>query len=66
MGIQVFATTHSREMMEAAYLTFDGKDMLDDLRIHRLRRGIESGEIEAVTSNKPGIEAAMNTNWELR
>ncbi len=66
LGIQVFATTHSYEMMRAAYKAFKGDDKLEDLRFHRLRRGIESGEIESVTSNKRGIEAAMSTDWEVR
>ncbi len=65
LDIQVFATTHSLEMVRAAYEAFSEKDKLDEFRYHRLDRDRE-GNIEAVTYNESGIEAAMSTNWEIR
>ena len=64
-NVQVFATTHSLEMVRAAYEAFSEKSKLDEFRYHRLDRDRE-GNIEAVTYNESGIEAAMSTNWEIR
>ena len=45
LDIQVFATTHSLEMIRAAYEAFKEDDMLDEFRYHRLRqRSQETGE----------------------
>ncbi|MDE2951359.1 MAG: AAA family ATPase [Chloroflexota bacterium] len=66
LDIQVFATTHSYEMTEAAHEAFSEGNRLDQFRFHRLDRHPETGDIEAVTYNKSGIEAAMTTNWEIR
>ena len=63
--IQVFATTHSLEMIRAAHEAFKDDDDYE-FRYHRLDRHPETGDIEAVTYNESGIEAAMSTNWEIR
>ena len=65
LDIQVFATTHSLEMVRAAYQAFSEDSKLEEFRYHRLDRDRE-GNIEAVTYNESGIEAAMSTNWEIR
>ena len=53
LDIQVFATTHSYEMIEAAHEAFI-VDNPYDMRFHRLNRRSDTGEIEAVTYNKSG------------
>ena len=65
LNIQVFATTHSLEMVRAAYEAFSEQGKLDEFRYLRLDR-YGSDDIEAVTYNEFGIEAAMTTNWEIR
>ena len=65
LNIQVFATTHSLEMIRAAYEAFSEDGKLEEFRLHRLDRNPE-GDIEAVTYNKSSIESAMSTNWEIR
>ncbi len=65
MDIQVFATTHSLEMVRAAYEAFSEQGKLDEFRYLRLDRYGRDG-IEAVTYNEFGIESAMTTNWEIR
>ncbi len=66
LNVQVFATTHSLEFVRAAFDAFRAGNRLDQFRYHRLDRHPESGDIEAVTYNEFGIEAAMTTNWEIR
>ena len=66
LNIQVFATTHSLEMIRAAYEAFSEENKLDEFRYHRLDRDPTSGDIEAVTYNEFGVEAAMSTDWEVR
>ena len=65
LNIQVFATTHSYEMIQAAHEAFIEDDKLDEFRYHRLDRNRE-GNIEAVTFSEFSIEAAMSTNWDVR
>jgi len=65
--IQVFATTHSLEMIKAAHEAF--KDHRPyDFRLHRLDRNQETGDIEAVTYNQFGMEslAAFDFQFEVR
>ncbi len=64
LDIQVFATTHSLEMIRAAYEAFKDDDPYE-FRYHRLDRKPD-GDIEAVTYNDFIIESAMSTNWEVR
>ena len=64
-NIQVFATTHSYEMIEAAHEAFKDDDPYE-FRFHRLNRSSQSGDIEAVTYNEAGVKAFTNTNYEVR
>ena len=68
LDIQVFATTHSLEMIRAAYEAFSEDKKLDEFRFHRLDRDRETGDIEAVTYNKRGLEAvaAFDFDFEVR
>ncbi|MCY4064443.1 MAG: AAA family ATPase [Chloroflexi bacterium] len=66
LNVQVFATTHSLEFVQAAYDAFSEGNRLDQFRYHRLDHHPEFGDIEVVTYNESGIEAAMTTNWEIR
>ena len=65
LDIQVFATTHSYEMIQAAHEAFEDDDPYE-FRFHRLNRRSDTDEIEAVTYNEFGVDAAMGTNWEVR
>ena len=65
LDIQVFATTHSYEMIEAAHEAFRDDDPYE-FRFHRLNRNSETGQIEAVTYNKAGVNAFTNINYEVR
>lgn len=66
LNIQVFATTHSLEMIRAAYEAFKDDDPYE-FRYHRLDRKPD-GDIEAVTYNKFGMEsvAAFDFEYEVR
>ncbi len=63
--VQVFATTHSLEMIRAAYDAF-GDDDVDDFRFHRLYRDSTTGNIEARTYNEFSIDAALSRDREVR
>ena len=67
LDIQVFATTHSLEMIRAAHEAFSAGEIYD-LRLHRLDRNSSTGDIEAVTYNKFGMDAvaAFDFNFEVR
>ena len=65
LDIQIFATTHSYEMIEAAHEAFRDDDPYE-FRFHRLNRNSETGQIEAVTYNKAGVNAFTNINYEVR
>ena len=66
-NIQVFATTHSLEMIRAAHEAFKDDDPYD-FRYHRLDRDSFTGAIEAVTYNQFGMEAvaAFDFDYEVR
>ena len=64
LDIQVFATTHSLEMIRAAYQAFSADEKLEDFRYHRLDRDPDSGDIDAVTYNEFGINAVAAFNFE--
>ena len=68
LNIQVFATTHSLEMIRAAYQAFSEADDLENLRLHRLDRDTNTSDIHAVTYNKRGLEAlaAFDFDFEVR
>lgn len=63
--IQVFATTHSLEMIRAAYEAFTEAGKLEELRYHRLDRKDETGDIEAVTYNEPALDALASFDFDF-
>ena len=67
LNIQVFATTHSLEMIRAAYDAFTVTGHLDEFRYHRLDRDRE-GNVEAVTYNDLDLDAvaAFDFEYEVR
>lgn len=58
---QVFAATHSRECMEAAYEAIDP----DDLAIHRLETD-KDGNSRCITLTREAIEGTMQHGFEVR
>ena len=64
LKLQVFATTHSLEMIRAAYEAFSEGDKLDKFRYHRLDRDRDTGDIEAVTYNEFGMDAVAAFDFE--
>ncbi len=65
LNVQVFATTHSAEMIAAANEAFKDDDV-DDFRFHRLYRDSTTGNIEARTYNEYSIDAAISRDREVR
>ena len=68
LDIQVFATTHSYEMIRAAYEAFSEDNKLEDFRYHRLSRSRKTGELRATTYNELDMEAvaAFDFDHEVR
>ena len=64
LDIQVFATTHSLEMIRAAYEAFSESGNLGEFRYHRLDRGAK-GEIDAVTYNERGLDAVATFDFDF-
>ena len=64
-NVQVFATTHSLEMIRAAHEAFKDDDPYD-FRYHRLDKNTDTGDIEAVTYNQLGMEAIASIDYEVR
>jgi len=62
-NVQVFATTHSLEMIRAAYEAFKDENDID-FRYHRLDRDRDTGDIEAVTYNEFGMDAVAAFDFE--
>lgn len=62
---QVFATTHSRECLKAAYKAYKAIDLLDDLAIHRLETD-QDGASRCVTLTRETIEGTMLHGFEVR
>ena len=65
LDIQVFATTHSLEMIRAAYEAFTEEDKLDEFRYHRLDRDRDTGDIEAVTYNELDLDAVATFEFDF-
>lgn len=65
LDIQLFATTHSLEMIRAAHEAFKNYDPYD-FRYHRLDRNPITGDIEAVTYNEFSMNAVVSINYEVR
>ena len=64
-NVQVFATTHSLEMIRAAHEAFKDDDPYD-FRLIRLDRSTKTDEIYATTYDKEGMAAAVELNAEVR
>ncbi len=65
LKLQVFATTHSLEMIRAAYEAFSEAGNLDEFRFHRLYRSRKSRNIEATTYNEFDLEAAATFDFDF-
>ena len=64
-NVQVFATTHSYEMIHAAHEAFlENKPY--DFRLLRLHRSTKTGEITPTTFNKFTMSAALDAEAEVR
>lgn len=64
LDIQVFATTHSLEMIRAAYEAFSEGNKLDQFRYHRLYRSRKSDDIQATTYNELDLEAVATFDFD--
>ncbi len=64
-NVQIFATTHSHEMILAAHEAF-GEENLCDLRFFRLSRNREDKEIRAVAYEPETLDAAIEVGFEVR
>lgn len=62
-NVQIFATTHSWECIDAAHQAFAARDTYDFL-FHRLDRHEDT--IEAVTYEQDTLDAALEMGWEIR
>jgi len=62
-NVQVYATTHSYECVQAAYQALADKGQ-DEFALHRLER--VEGKIEAVTYDREMLEAAFELDAEVR
>lgn len=62
-NVQVFAATHSRECIIAAHQAFSENGKYD-FRYHRLDK--IKGEIKAVNYNQEILQAAIDSNFEVR
>jgi hypothetical protein len=61
--LQIFATTHSWECIQAASKVFKERGS-DDFALHRLQR--VHGEIQAIAHDLQMIEVASETDLEIR
>ncbi|MDX2040320.1 MAG: AAA family ATPase [Acidobacteriota bacterium] len=61
--LQIFATTHSWESIEAAHSVFQSREHYD-FALHRLQ--MVKGEIQVVTHDQRMIEVAEKTDLEIR
>ena len=64
-NVQIFATTHSLEMIRAAHTAFLDDESYD-LRLHRLHRSTRTDEITPTTFNKFSMSAAIDLEAEVR
>ena len=62
-NVQVFATTHSWECIEAAHASFCEDDIYD-FRFHRLQ--YEAQNIQAITFDRIALETTLEQGWEIR
>ncbi len=64
-NVQIFATTHSYEMIIAANEAFKGSKPFD-LRLFGFRRNKENNEIRAVSYDEETLDAAIEAGFEVR
>lgn len=64
-NVQIFATTHSYEMILAAHEAFSEKDPCD-LRYFRLSRNRDTNDIQGVAYEPETLEAAIEVGFEVR
>ena len=64
-NVQIFATTHSLEMIQAAHKAFLDDEPYD-FRLHRLHRSTKTDEITPTTFNKFSMSAAIDLEAEVR
>ena len=65
LDIQVFATTHSLEMIRAAYEAFSKSGKLDEFRYHRLYRSRKTSEIGVSTYNELDLDAVATFDFDF-
>ena len=63
-NVQLVATTHSAECIEAAMMAFE--DAPEELSIHKLFMNEDTGEVEATTFSGESLEGARNLDLEVR
>ena len=63
-NVQLVATTHSAECIDAAMAAFE--DAPEELSIHKLFMNEETGEVEATTFSGESLEGARNLDLEVR
>jgi len=61
---QIFATTHSREMLTHLYEAAKEDDFLNKISLFRLER--KDGELETVSYCPDELEYALSSNIEVR
>jgi hypothetical protein len=61
--VQIFATTHSHECIEAAQTAFAGEHA-NDLRLHRLE--VVKGDLKAITFDSEDLATAVDMKHEVR
>lgn len=64
-NVQVFATTHSLEMIRAAHKAF-AETSEDDFRYYRLDRDVDTNEPVAVKYSQKTMAAAVEMGYEVR
>ncbi len=64
-NVQIFATTHSFEMIRAAHQAFQGREPFD-FRLYRLDRETHGDEIRAVCYDEETLDAAIEVGFEVR
>ena len=64
-NVQIFATTHSLEMIQAAHKAFFDDEPYD-FRLHRLHRSTKTDEITPTTYNKFSMSSAIELEAEVR
>jgi hypothetical protein len=66
-NIQIFATTHSYECIQAAHQAeVERQDNGYDLGVIKLQRPTSNGEVEAVVLDREQIDTALERNLEVR